>query len=84
MFGLFKKKDKSSVSKSPELVDLNNKLLKEGDIVESLRYELGKCKITKNEEGQWIYESLESGKQVSWALMVDASTNFQKVRKLGN
>jgi hypothetical protein len=84
MFGLFKRKSKNSAPRSPELADLNNELLQEGDIVESLRYELGKCKIIKNEEGQLIYESLKSGKQVSYSLMVDASTKLQKVRKLGN
>ncbi|UCG26887.1 MAG: hypothetical protein JSV24_07865, partial [Bacteroidales bacterium] len=55
--------------------------LKEGDIVESLRYEMGRCKILVTEEG-YIYESLDTGKRVSWAKMIDATTENQKVRKI--
>ena len=80
MFGLFKKKEKKD--NAPMLADLNGEPLKEGDVVESLRYELGKSKIVAGEGGQLFYESLQTGKQVSWALMVDAATNLQKVRKI--
>ncbi len=79
MFQLFKKS--SGKKKQPKLEDLNGNPLKEGDIVESLRYELGKCRIVLSEEG-YIYESLDTGKRVSWAKMIDATTENQKVRKI--
>jgi hypothetical protein len=79
MFGLFKKNEKKK--HQPILADLNNQPLQEGDIVESLRYGLGKCRIIMGEKGL-AYESLENGKQVSWHLMVDAATDLQKVRKI--
>ncbi len=78
MFGLFKKKENKD--KLPQLMDLNNNPLKEGDIVEALRYELGRCKLLLINE-QYIYESIETGKQVSWLKMIDASTDNQKVKK---
>ena len=78
MFGLFKKKKTTNI---PVLADLNNEPLQEGDVVESLRYDLGKCRVIRTEKGL-SYESLENGKEVSWHLMVDASTDLQKVRKL--
>jgi hypothetical protein len=85
MFGLFKnKKDRQASSNAPVLADLNNQPLQVGDLVESLRYDLGKCKLVTDEDGHILYESLESGKQVSWALMVDAATSLQKVRKISN
>ncbi|MGB3586313.1 MAG: hypothetical protein WBA23_07235 [Tunicatimonas sp.] len=77
MFGLFKKK---KTAPAPILADLNNESLQEGDIVQSLRYELGKCRVIATDKGL-AYESLENGKQVGWHLMVDASTDLQKVRK---
>lgn len=79
MFGLFKKKKKKE--HQPVLADLNNHPLHEGDVVESLRYGLGKCRIIMGEKGL-IYESIENGKQVSWHLMVDAATDLQKVKKV--
>ncbi|WPP53242.1 hypothetical protein [Catalinimonas niigatensis] len=79
MFGLFKKNDKKK--HQPILADLNNQPLIEGDIVESLRYGLGKCRIIMGEKGL-VYESIENGKQVSWHLMVDAATDLQKVKKI--
>lgn len=79
MFGLFKKKEKKK--HQPILADLNNQPLQEGDVVESLRYELGKCRIIMGEKGL-VYESVENGKQVSWHLMVDAATDLQKVKKI--
>ena len=80
MFGLFKntrKKKKSNV----QFVDLNGNNLKEGDIVLSHRYELGKCVISIGEDG-FEYESIETHKRVNWALMIDAATERQKVEKL--
>ena len=79
MFGLFKKNNKKKPS--PILADLNQNPLEEGDLVESMRYDLGKCRIISDQKG-FIYESLESGKQVRWHLMVDASTDLQKVKKI--
>lgn len=79
MFGFFKKKQKQP--ELPQLVDLNNSPLIEGDIVEALRYELGKCRLII-EGNDYIYTSLESGKKVSWLKMIDASTENQKVKKV--
>lgn len=79
MFNIFKKKKKKD--SLPPLNDLNNKPLQEGDIVMSLRYEMGKCVIKKTEKG-YEYESLETGKTVSWLKMIDASTENQKVKKV--
>ena len=79
MFGLFKKnKDKKP---GVQFVDLDGNNLKEGDHVISHRYELGECIIGQDEKG-FYYESVESKKRVSWALMVDAATERQKVNKL--
>jgi len=72
MFGLFKKK------KELTLLDLNGNQLKEGDIVRSLRYELGDCRLIKTENG-FDYESLKDGTKVSWHKMIDAATERQKV-----
>ncbi len=80
MFGLFKKKENNKTHQ-PILADLDNQPLQEGDMVESLRYGLGKCKIIMGEKGL-TYESMENGKQVSWHLMVDAATDLQKVKKI--
>jgi hypothetical protein len=80
MFGIFGKKRKEEKS-APRLADLDQNPLKEGDLVLSLRYDLGKCRIIKS--GDDIqYESIETGKRVSWALMIDAATELQKVKKL--
>lgn len=80
MFGWFKK-NKKEAKHQPVLADLNQQPLKEGDIVQSLRYDLGKCRVIYAEKGL-TYESMETGKQVSWHLMVDAATDLQKVKKL--
>ncbi len=80
MFQLFKKNSKRKKGQ-PKLADLDGNPLKEGDVVESLRYEMGKSRIILSEEG-YIYESLETGKRVSWAKMIDATTENQKVRKI--
>ncbi len=76
MFRLFKKKKEEL-----PMVDLDGQALAPGDTVESLRYKLGVCLIVKGADGI-VYESLETRKQVSWVKMVDASTKFQKVRKI--
>jgi len=61
--------------------DLDGVPLKEGDIVVSLRYDLGRCKVIRTPQG-YEYESEESGKKVHWLKMVDAATKNQKVRKI--
>jgi hypothetical protein len=83
MFNFFKKKKKeeNGVKPMPELSDLDGMTLKEGDLVDALRYDLGRCKIII-EEKKYLYESLATGEKVSWAKMIDAATNFQKVRKV--
>jgi hypothetical protein len=81
MFGLFKKqKDKKP---KVQFVDLDGNPLNEGDVVISQRYDLGKCTIGQDEDG-YFYESIETGKRISWALMVDAATERQKVIKTMN
>lgn len=79
MFGLFKKnkRNKSNV----QFVDLSGNELKVGDFVMSHRYELGKCMVGQDDNG-FFYESLETKKKISWALMVDAVTERQKVDKI--
>ncbi|MTI20411.1 hypothetical protein E1176_05195 [Fulvivirga sp. RKSG066] len=79
MFGLFKRKDKKPAL--PALTDLNNQPLKEGDLVEALRYNLGQCKLVV-EENSYFYQSLENGQKTSWLKMIDASTDTQKVKKI--
>lgn len=79
MFGIFKKKDKKP--QLPQLNDLNNKPLAVGDLVEALRYDLGKCKLLL-EGNMFYYQSLETNKKVSWLKMIDASTDCQKVKKI--
>lgn len=81
MFGLFKKKQKNAPAPHPPMADLHQQPLQEGDIVEAYRYDLGKCRIVSSDKGL-AYESIETGKQVTWHLMVDAATALQKVKKL--
>ena len=82
MFNLFKKdKHNKNKSKLPSLMDLNNQPIQEGDIVESLRYDLGRCKI-KRVGNSYEYESLKTGEKVSWVKMIDATTENQKVKKI--
>ena len=82
MFNWFKKgKRNNDKPKLPALMDLNNQPIQEGDIVESLRYDLGRCKVNRVENG-YEYESLKSGDKVSWVKMIDASTENQKVKKI--
>jgi hypothetical protein len=75
MFGIFKKKKKELV-----LYDLEGNALVEGDIVLSLRYDMGECRLVKTENG-FEYESLEGDTKMSWLKMIDAATERQKVRK---
>jgi hypothetical protein len=75
MFGIFKKKKKELV-----LYDLEGNALEEGDIVLSLRYDMGECKLVKTENG-FEYQSLEGDTNMSWLKMIDAATERQKVRK---
>ena len=77
MFGLFKKRKKKK-----QLKDYDGQPLKVGDKVLSLRYELGECILVEGEKGI-EYESVETGKRVSYAWMIDAHTENQKVRKIG-
>lgn len=82
MFNFFKKgKHNNDKPKLPALLDLNNQPILEGDIVESLRYDLGRCKVNRVGNG-YEYESLETGDKVSWVKMIDASTENQKVEKI--
>ncbi|OJJ20795.1 hypothetical protein BKI52_09430 [marine bacterium AO1-C] len=84
MLGKFFKKKDGNKGKSkalPPLVDLNQNPLQEGDLVEALRYDLGKSRIVI-EDDMVYYESVESGERVSWIKMIDAATEFQKVKKL--
>ncbi|MGB3181160.1 MAG: hypothetical protein WBB45_07200 [Cyclobacteriaceae bacterium] len=80
MFGLFKKK-KSSKGKLPELCDIHGEPLTEGDEVMAHRYELGRAELIL-EKNSYQYRSLESGKTVGFHLMIDASTQRQKVEKI--
>jgi len=80
MFQLFKKRNHGGRSRL-EMKDLDGNDLTKGDMVNALRYELGVCRILEDEKG-FLYESLETNKQVSWIKMVDATTKFQKVRKI--
>ena len=75
MFGIFKKKKKELV-----LYDLEGNALEEGDIVLSLRYDMGECKLVKTENG-FEYQSIEGDTKMSWVKMIDAATERQKVRK---
>lgn len=79
MFGLFKKKEKKP--KPVNLLDLDNNPLQEGDIVISLRYDMGKCRLELS-EGIFEYLSLETGQRVSYTRMIDAITENQKVKKV--
>ena len=79
MFGLFKKKKQEPGL--PVLKDLENTPLTEGDFVEALLYDLGKCKLLVI-DNSYVYESVATGEKVSWLKMIDASTENQKVKKI--
>ena len=76
MFGLFKKKPKQL-----ELQDINGNVLQVGDLVKSLRYDLGQCELVKKEDDRFYYKS-KNGDEVSYTKMVDAITGWQKVEKI--
>jgi len=67
--------------KKKPLQDINENVIIPGDKVDCLRYEMGECILIESENG-YEYESLQTGKKVSYARMIDAATGFQKVRKL--
>ena len=81
MFQLFK--NKFSKGKRIEMKDLDGNDLRNGDMVNALRYDLGVCKVSKDQQG-YVYDSIETKKQVSWVKMVDATTKFQKVRRISS
>ncbi len=70
-----------TANNQPVLEDLNQHPLAPGDTVESLRYDLGICQVITTEKGL-TYRSVADGREVSWHLMVDASTDRQKVKKI--
>ena len=76
MFGLFGKKKKKQ-----QLKDYDGNPIKVGDKVHSLRYELGDSILVEGEKGI-EYESIKTGKRVSYVWMIDAHTENQKVRKI--
>lgn len=78
MTPLFSRRKKKSRIK---FYDFDGQPLKEGDIVMSLRYDLGECRIIMTENG-YSYESVKTGEKVNYAKMIDAGTGYQKVRKL--
>ena len=76
MFGIFKKKPQEK--HPPSLLDLNGNPIVEGATVKALRYELGECDVIL--EGlEYFYVSKTSGEKVSYARMIDAITENQKV-----
>ncbi len=85
MFQFFKSnrnhKQNNQQKKEIQMVDVEGKPLHAGDVVMSLRYELGKCKLLAVENG-FEYESLDTGERVHYLKMVDAATSYQKVKKL--
>ncbi len=83
MFKFFKSKPPADHQNLPQLLDLHKNLINPGDTVESLRYDLGLCKLIK-EGDRYCYESLKSGERVSWIRMIDAATKMQKVRKVAD
>jgi len=78
MTPLFNRRQKKSHIK---FYDFEGQPLKEGDIVMSLRYDLGECRIIMTENG-FAYESIKTGETVNYVKMIDAGTGYQKVRKL--
>lgn len=83
MFNLFKRKSGDNNQELPQLFDLDKNPIDPGDTVQSLRYDLGVCKLIL-EGDTYYYESLGSGERVSWIRMIDAATAMQKVRKVVN
>lgn len=83
MFNFLKRKNKNNGSSNLQMADLDRNPLKPGDTVDALRYDLGRSEVIETDKGL-AYKSIESGKVVSWHLMVDASTELQKVRKVND
>jgi len=84
LFDFLKKnpeKKEKSVDPMPQMADLDENPLQDGDVVEVLRYDLGKCRLIQGEHG-FEYESLTTGERVSWLRMIDAATQLQKVKKV--
>lgn len=81
MFSWFKRDKKEPVPKKPDLVDLAQQPLLVGDRVESLRYDLGVSLLIEQEDGIY-YQSEKDGRKIHWTRMIDASTQFQKVKKI--
>ncbi|MDP5172612.1 MAG: hypothetical protein NWR72_20385 [Bacteroidia bacterium] len=83
MLSWFKKKSPNGKQKQdgPLFVDMDGQPLREGDLVQALRYDLGLCKIIHSADG-WEYESTETGNRISYVRMIDATTKHQKVRKI--
>lgn len=75
-FNIFKKK-----TKKKQLQDLNGNPLFVGDKVDCLRYDMGESILQEGENG-FEYESVKTGQKVSFTRMIDATTSFQKVKKL--
>ncbi|MEM9325464.1 MAG: hypothetical protein AAGA85_07405 [Bacteroidota bacterium] len=78
MFSIFRKKKEEDAI--PQLLDLHGQPIEAGDVVTSLRYDLGDCTL-ELEETQYFYRSITSGQRVSYVKMVDAVTGHQKVLK---
>ena len=81
MFDFLKFNKEETPKDDPLMLDLDNKPLNDGDIVEVLRYDMGKSRVIMTEKGLG-YESMENGKIITWHYMVDAATSLQKVKKL--
>ncbi len=79
MSALFKKK--APAGEELKFADIDGNPLQEGDTVQSLRYDLGRCRLVRTDAGM-TYESLDNGGKVSWVKMIDAATKNQKVRKI--
>jgi len=67
--------------KKKQLQDVNGNLLRVGDKVDCLRYDMGESTLLEGENG-FEYESIKTKQKVSYAKMIDAATSFQKVRKI--
>ena len=78
MFSLFRKKKKAD--DTPQILDLEGQPLQVGDVVVSLRYDLGEC-VVEIDGREYFYKSIESSQRASYVKMIDAATGNQKVRK---
>jgi len=83
LFDFLKKnpeKKRNAAENKPLMADLEQNPLAVGDLVEALRYDLGKCRVVQGAAG-YEYESLTTGERVSWLRMIDAASHLQKVKK---